>query len=72
MQAASQVKEENVRVVCLQRVANSFGLTIVELTGGKGVTVGAMTPGGAADQSHKINIGDRILKVMERISSFFV
>ena len=51
------------RVVSLQRVANSFGIVIVEINGGKGVTVGAVTPGGAADQSHKINIGDRILKV---------
>ena len=55
--------KENIRTVYLARAGASFGLKVTEKEGGKGVFVSGVTPGGAADLTGRIYIGDHVLKV---------
>ena len=49
--------------IVLSRVAGSFGLKVTTNEIGKGVKISGVTPGGAADLSGKIVVGNSVLRV---------
>jgi hypothetical protein len=59
----NQVQPEAIRTVYLKRTTGSFGFTVVEHSDMIGMRIGAVTPGGVADQSAKLFPGDVLLKV---------
>ena len=54
---------DNVSSIVLSRVAGSFGLKVTTHEIGKGAKISGVTPGGAADLSGKIVVGNSVLRV---------
>lgn len=64
------IQEEIVTVDLEKPLSGGLGFSVIG--GERGIFVKSITPGGIADASDKLQIGDRLLKVRLFFSSFFL